>query len=238
MVRSVLALLVVATANTAGADAPLPRQASRNRDLQTLILPGAWSVMRRDQEREASIIRRDADEFMAKVKADRLLAYRTERDRAVASAVGAAVASQPFRPPERAASLSVGRESEVEIPQESPIVTEQTSKPGFISRAVDTARDVVSRAGDIAASVERRASRHSSPGGYYALVLIALFLVPSIGLAAILFGIVHIRHWSFFSGSVWVGVGCVMVWLAISGAKMLVPPLSVGNQPSVSLPKP
>lgn len=217
---------------------------SGSRELETLILPGAWSVMRAGKQREEAILLREAEEFMAKIKRMHLSALRTERDRAVANAVAAAAAFQPFSPPVRATVSLVERsvETPASVASAASPTEHQKPSPGFIGRAVDrtadTARDVVSRAGDIAAAVEQRASSHSSPGGYYALVLIALFLVPSIGLAAIFFGIVHAQHWGFFSVSVWVGTGCVMVWLAISGAKMLVPMGSARANSSPALTAP
>jgi hypothetical protein len=242
-----MALIALTTAvATAGLQASPSTVRSKpgNRELQTLIMPGAWSVMRADQQREEAILLREAEEFMAKIKRMHLSALRTERDRAVASAVAAAAAFQPFSPPARASVSLIDRSVETPasvVSAASPAEPRKPS-PGFVSRVIDrtadAARDVVSRAGDVAASVERRASGHSSPGGYYALVIIAIFLVPSIGLAAILLGIAHLRHWSFFSGSVWVGVGCVMVWLAFSGAKMLVPMESTRANSSPALTAP
>jgi hypothetical protein len=240
MLRLALPALATAFASTVlQASPPVIRSKSGNPELETLILPGAWSVMRTDQQREEAIILREAEEFMAKIKRKHLSALRTERDRAVARALAAAAVRQPFSPPVRAtASLS---DRSVETPHSvvsaaSPTEPQKPS-PGFVSRMLDhtadTARDVVSQAGDIAASVERRASSHSSPGGYYALALIAIFLVPSIGLAAIFWGITHLRHWSFFSGAAWIVIGTVMLWLAFSGAKMLLPVVSERPNSSV-----
>lgn len=244
MLRAAHIALATAFAGTMlQASPPAIRSKSGNRELETLIMPGAWSVMRADQKREEAFIFREAEEFKAKIKRMRLSALRTERDRAVARAVAAAAAFRPFSPPARAAVSLVDRsvETPASVASAASPAERQKPSPGFVSRVIDrtadTARDVVSRAGDIAASVERRASSHSSPGGYYALVVIAIFLVPSIGLAAILLGTAHLRHWSLFSGAAWIVIGAVMVWLAFSGAKMLVPAASARpNSPILAPP--
>jgi hypothetical protein len=200
--------------------------------------------MKSDQRREQQKELRQSEEFMRGIKIHHLIIYREERDRAVAEAKSKAAQSLPLDPPGRPESENVKA-----VPHTLPTAGSDPppESPDFVSGIAQatnsTVRAVIDGLRSFAPQTTPQgalpaASSETTPAAYVALLIIALFLVPSIGISSLLIGITHLRGQSFFSGGMFLAFGALVLWVALWGSRALIPNAfagSFGEAPAATL---
>ncbi len=101
--------------------------------------------------------------------------------------------------------------------------------PEFISgpanKVVDTARGTAEVIDKVVDQVDREVLGNPTPSsarsGMFVLVLIAMFLIPAAGAAALLLGVEHLRARSLRTGSIYLVVGVAILWASVSTAMAL-----------------
>lgn len=190
---------------------------------ETLVHPEAPSIIERDWRREGSRERNYWSKWSGEFKAWRLRHYQAETEQAVAGALARSASRDPLPAPPRRDDGTPDRPVE-------PLrfTTEDTASklPPLISvpakKVSDTARSTAKALDQAVDRIDREVFGNTSPSptrpGLFVLLLIAMFLIPSTGLFAILTGIVHLRAHSFRSGGVFLLLGGVILWAVVSSA--------------------
>lgn len=213
----------------------------------TLIHPDAESISERDRVREGRKENRFWSDWSADYKAKRLFFFRTERDRSVAGAIARTDATQPFvkRTPPRMSAETEDNETAVGTGSRAPIEI-----PSFVTapanRIVDTARKTAGTIDRVAESITREFLPSPPPknarSGLFAVLLIAMFLVPSAGLAALIVAVAHLRAHSLRTGTIFLASGVVILWASVSAALSLradaltVPTMELDEDATSTLP--
>lgn len=200
---------------------------------QTLIHSAAPNIAATDQAREASREQSESLRRSEAIKQTSLITLQQETAQAVAQATARSRAHQPLPPRRLVASPSSGTETPeltTPLPPEpikahaetpttpprfapAPLATTVTTPVENVDRFIDKLSDQV-----LGGSPEPPAR-----SGFFALILVAMFVVPSTGVVLLFIGFNHLRHHSFVSGSVWVVVGGCILWSAVVAAQHVFP---------------
>jgi hypothetical protein len=184
-------------------------------DGATEIHPEAGDIGVRDRGREGEEERRFWRKIFDDVKAERLLYYRTQRDRAVGRAIAAALSTEPFPPPAAGTGAPEVAPPEAGHPAAAAIeaLPEWLSSPA--TTVADRTRAAVQSVDKVADKIEREVLGNSelSAGrpGLLALLLSAMFLIPAAGVAGLVLGIAHLRARSLRTGGIFLVTGTVII---------------------------
>lgn len=202
-----------------------------SRAKETRIYEKAESAASEDARREAALENRAAQQRIAADKARSLFELRNDRERRIAAAKAQTLT--PFDPPRQKAEppvlLADAGEATVESPPSidlsPPPLASTPPRPRPTStprpkKPVAVVDEVVQQVGS---RIMGTPSGQPLAPGLFALVLIALFLVPAVGITLLLLGIAHLRGHSFFSGSVILVVGALFLYATWSLARIIDP---------------
>lgn len=184
-------------------------------DHATEIHPEAEDIGRRDRGREGEEERRFWRRIFDDVKAERLLHYRTQRDRAVGGAVAAALSTQPFPPPTAGAGAPKVAPPEADRPAAAAIeaLPEWVGSPA--ATVADTTRAALQSVDKVADKIEREVWGNSEPSagrpGLLFLLLSAMFLIPGAGVAGLVLGVAHLRARGLRTGGIFLVTGTVIL---------------------------
>lgn len=199
-----------------------------------LILPNASEAAEKDRAREGAKQQAEDRLLFDKIKFERLLYYRTERERAVSARIAREAAKLPFNPPRTTASatrpapLVVGTgSSEVATPAPSALVGaphNATPAPLDPVQAID---DLIDRTSEQLTGSPANAPARS---GILVMLIVALFIVPSAAVAFLLLAVSHLRARIWSRGMVFATLGCFILWGALTAAQKIILP-SPGGPP-------
>lgn len=190
---------------------------------ETLIHPEARAIIERDWQREGSRERSYWNKWSGEFKAWRLRHYRAETQQAVAGALARSASSAPLPAPPGRDDRNPDRPVE---PLRFTIEDTAAKLPPLISvparKLSDTARSTAKALDQAVDKIDRAVFGNTSPSptrpGLFVLLLIAMFLIPSTGLFALLTGIVHLRNHSFKIGGMLLLLGGIILWAVVSSA--------------------
>ena len=209
---------------------------NRNPPRSLLILPNAAEAAADDRARENARQRAEDRLFFDKIKFERLLFYRTERERAVSARIAREAAKSAFDPPRkttapRPAPLAIGNESgEVDTPASPAFV-------GAPDKSAPPPRDPVQAIDDFIDRTTQQltGSPANAPArsGIYVVLIVAMFLVPSLAVAFLFLAVSHLRARIWGRGIAFATLGCFILWGALAMAQMIILPSAgvPGQQP-------
>jgi hypothetical protein len=209
----------------------------RNQNADTMFHPRAVPIGQADRIREAG--RQDADDrrFFESFKSERLIFYRTDRERRVNSRIARAISDQPLPArrdripnPQAAEPLLITtspetaitgtRENSTAAPSPDPTPLSDTLK--VVDKFIENAVQKIT--GEPATPPARSAM--------FVLLVVGMFVVPSAGIAFVLIGIAHLRGHSFLPGSIILALGGLFLWGTWSLAKSTHPDFLTAGKPS------
>lgn len=207
---------------------------AKNRQLprSLLILPNASEAAAKDRAREGAKQREEDRLFFQRFKYERLLFYRTERERAINARIARVAAEGPFQPPQTPPSAGTagapadlatggGRVPEAAAPGGADTTDRTppppTSDPATPLEAIDNLVDRAAQqlTGQVATAPTRSAM--------FVMLIVAMFMVPAVALTMLLLAASHVRARLWGRAFIFAALGGFVAWGAISAARQIAP---------------
>jgi len=209
----------------------------RNQNADTTFHPRAAPLGEADRIRESA--RQDAEDrrFFESVKSERLIFYRTDRERRVNSRIARALSDQPLPAsrertpgPQAAEPLLIATAPEAEF----PTIRENTRAVSIPNKTPppDTLQVVDEFVENAVQKITGETATPPARSAMFVLLVVGMFVVPASGIAFVILGIAHLRGHSFLPGSIILALGGLLLWGTWSLAKIIHPDLLLGGKSS------
>lgn len=209
----------------------------RNQNTDTTFHPRAAPIGEADRIRESA--RQDAEDrrFFEGFKSQRLIFYRTDRERRVNSRIARALSDQPLPASRgRMPSPQAAEPLLIATPPEAAITTtaenSTTTPPPVPTPPRDTLQAVDEFVENAVQKITGETATPPARSAMFVLLVVGMFVVPASGIAFVLIGIAHLRGYSFLPGSIILALGGLLLWGTWSLAKTIHPDLLLGGKSS------
>jgi len=206
----------------------------RSTTSQTIIHPAPARAAAIDQTREEGRERQISEQHQQTVQRQALAELTLDRELSVSRAVAIATADRPLRPSTVAAPSSA--QPAVRSPEPEPIPARPepvSTAPTFVSAPpmADAAPSLITSATtnidrtieDLSRQLTDGEPEPATRSGLFALILVAMFVVPSTGVVLLFIGLTHLRNHSFVTGTVWLVIGGAVLWSSVIAAQHVFP---------------
>ena len=209
----------------------------RNENTDTSFHPRAVPIGEADRFRESA--RQDAEDrrFFEGFKSERLIFYRTDRERRVNSRIARVLSDQPLPArqeqspsPQAAEPLLIATSPEAAITTTGENST--TTPPPFPTPLPDPLQAVDEFVENAVQKITGETATPPARSAMFVLLVVGMFVVPASGIAFVLLGIAHLRGHSFLPGSIILVLGSLLLWGTWSLAKTIHPNLLLGVKSS------